>query len=69
MTELTAEDLERSEHAQKFENVRPVDLFSKTASTALAMKVLTANPVRYRQLRDEWLVESGIVPYPDSHWG
>ena len=66
---LTDEEIAACEGAQQFANVTPVMLFGAKSDGGLAQKVMRENPVRYRQLRDEWLIESGIVPRPDSYYG
>ena len=66
--EFTAEELETSAAGPKFADVTPAMLFSKTANAMLAMQVRTRNAVRYAELKQQWLYESGQQKRPDSHY-
>jgi hypothetical protein len=68
MRELTAKELEQSASGPKFESIKPADLFSATASCALAQRVRTQNPRRYFELRLEWQYITGQEQRPDSFY-
>jgi hypothetical protein len=67
MRELTREELRRSETGPSFANVRPADLFGTSSSFELASRVRRENPLRYRELRQEWDYICG-KPRPSDHF-
>jgi hypothetical protein len=65
--QLTADELEQSQNAPTFESVKPQDIFGPKADPNLAMRV-QQNPVRFRELRLEYLYESGQLRRADSDY-
>lgn len=72
MTPLTEDELTQSAEAEAngktFAAVTPAMLFSASANLALAVKVRTQHPARYRALKLQWAYDSGEIPRPDEYW-
>lgn len=73
MAHLSEEQIEASDLAdangEDFGNLEPAQVFSPGASgTNLAQTLYRVNPRRYRELRDQYELESGARPYPVEHW-
>ena len=68
MKDLTEEEIAACANAPQFTNVRAVDVFGAHSDYSLAARIAKVNPVRYRQLRDEYELEAGLKPRPDSFY-
>lgn len=66
--QFTRQELEISANGPKFESVTPEQLFSKDSNPMLAMQVRTRNPVRYFELKEEYLYRTGQMKRPDNHF-
>jgi len=66
---LTQAQLEQSQTAEQFESVKPSQLFGPNADPILAALVHRTNIVRYRALRDLWLMEVGDIARDPAYYG
>ncbi|HXS98774.1 MAG TPA: hypothetical protein VN736_29460 [Candidatus Limnocylindrales bacterium] len=58
---LTAEQIERdAQNRARYASVRPVDVFGKNASSLLQAQLYRDCACLYRELRDQFLIESGL---------
>jgi hypothetical protein len=69
MRNFTVKELEQSANAPKFSQVTAKQLFSKNADAGLANRVRMQNRLRYQELKQEWLWQTGQERRPDSHYG
>ena len=67
-TNLTDEQAEQAEHGPKFETVRPEQLFGPAADFALANRISRLNLARYRELRQQYLWDTGQEPRPANYY-
>ena len=67
-TKLTDEQLEQSALGPKFDAVTPAQIFGPAADGALAQRVYSLNPKRYRQLRQEFAWASGFEKRPENFY-
>ena len=65
---FTADEQERSANGPRYEHVKPSDLWGKGGDSNLAMAIIKKNPVRYRELQQEWRYEQRLERCPDSHY-
>ena len=64
-TNLTDEQAEQAEHGPKFESVTWQQMM---ADGALASRIARLNLARYRELRQQFLWESGQEPRPVGYY-
>ena len=66
-SEITASD-EADARGENFAAVTPMQIHGPNGDYALSKAIFCTNVRRYLQLRDEYLLESGVLPRPLSHW-
>lgn len=69
MRPLTQDEIDACASSPQFANVRGVDVFGARSSGELAARIAAANRVRYRELREEYELEAGLKPRPNSYYG
>ena len=67
-TSLTNEQTSQAEHGPKFETVRPEQLFGPAADFALANRISRLNLARYRELKQQYLWDTGQEPRPANYY-